>query len=233
MKCGPGRGRGRGSYQTEAPKGRFGGRSLGRGSNQDSGEYNRLRGNDFYQRGSRWDLKRKKTRAIEYLLTGETIRGWSSNLVFGCGSYLKAFWAHLEIKHFPFSGSRKYVLHFRCAILHTWMGFVRNLFVLFLVWVVATLFLPPMNEFYHAIQVGFFCYACFCILLFLSPMFSWKPVASLMGDDRFLSHYVILSRSENSCFCIHLFQWFLLQCSLALSSSSLYNRIQLKEKKKI
>ncbi|XP_059431886.1 nuclear transport factor 2 isoform X2 [Corylus avellana] len=46
-------GRGRGSYQTEAPRGRFGGRSLGRGSNQDSGDYSRIRGNDFYQRGSR------------------------------------------------------------------------------------------------------------------------------------------------------------------------------------
>ncbi|XP_062148385.1 nuclear transport factor 2 isoform X2 [Alnus glutinosa] len=46
-------GRGRGSYQTEAPRGRFGARSLGRGSSQDSGDYNRVRGNDFYQRGSR------------------------------------------------------------------------------------------------------------------------------------------------------------------------------------
>jgi len=45
-------GRGRGSYQTEAPRGRFGSRSLGRGSYQDGGD-NRLRGNDFYQRGSR------------------------------------------------------------------------------------------------------------------------------------------------------------------------------------
>jgi hypothetical protein len=42
-----GRGRGRGSYQTEALRGRFGARSLGRGSNQDSGDYNRVRGNDF------------------------------------------------------------------------------------------------------------------------------------------------------------------------------------------
>lgn len=44
-----GRGRGRG-YQTDAPRGRFGGRSLGRGGNQDGGDYNRARGNGFYQR---------------------------------------------------------------------------------------------------------------------------------------------------------------------------------------
>ncbi|EXB46009.1 Putative G3BP-like protein [Morus notabilis] len=46
------RGRGRGGYQTESTRGRFGGRSLGRGSNQES-DYNRLRGNGFHQRGSR------------------------------------------------------------------------------------------------------------------------------------------------------------------------------------
>ncbi|KDO60354.1 hypothetical protein CISIN_1g0010602mg, partial [Citrus sinensis] len=46
------RGRGRGSYQTDAPRGRFGGRGLGRGSAQDGGDYNRSRGNGFYQRGS-------------------------------------------------------------------------------------------------------------------------------------------------------------------------------------
>ncbi|KAL5792677.1 hypothetical protein ACOSP7_001271 [Xanthoceras sorbifolium] len=46
------RGRGRGSYQTEASRGRFGGRGLGRGSTQDGGEYNRPRGNGYYQRGS-------------------------------------------------------------------------------------------------------------------------------------------------------------------------------------
>ncbi|KAJ8899290.1 hypothetical protein K2173_018264 [Erythroxylum novogranatense] len=45
-------GRGRGGYQTEAARGRFGARSLGRGSNQDT-DYNRARGNGFYQRGSR------------------------------------------------------------------------------------------------------------------------------------------------------------------------------------
>ncbi|KAJ4728330.1 ras GTPase-activating protein-binding protein 2-like [Melia azedarach] len=45
------RGRGRGSYQTEAPRGRFSGRGLGRGSSQDGGDYNRPRGNGFYQRG--------------------------------------------------------------------------------------------------------------------------------------------------------------------------------------
>ncbi|KAJ4851331.1 hypothetical protein Tsubulata_005697 [Turnera subulata] len=50
---GIGRGRGRGSYQTDAPRGRFGNRNLGRGSNQDGGDYNRSRGNGVYQRGSR------------------------------------------------------------------------------------------------------------------------------------------------------------------------------------
>ncbi|KAJ4968516.1 hypothetical protein NE237_015217 [Protea cynaroides] len=47
------RGRGRSSYQTEAPRGRFGGRSLGRGSGQDGAERdynNRPRGNGFHQR---------------------------------------------------------------------------------------------------------------------------------------------------------------------------------------
>ncbi|KAB1208779.1 putative G3BP-like protein [Morella rubra] len=47
------RGRGRGNYQTEAPRGRYGARSLGRGSNLDSADNNRVRGNDFHQRGSR------------------------------------------------------------------------------------------------------------------------------------------------------------------------------------
>ncbi|KAK6239014.1 hypothetical protein QUC31_004483 [Theobroma cacao] len=46
------RGRGRGIYQPEASRGRFGSRSLGRGTNQESGDY-RSRGNGFYQRGSR------------------------------------------------------------------------------------------------------------------------------------------------------------------------------------
>ncbi|XVF21508.1 hypothetical protein REPUB_Repub12eG0096000 [Reevesia pubescens] len=46
------RGRGRGSYPPEASRGRFGSRNLGRGNNQESGDY-RSRGNDFYQRGSR------------------------------------------------------------------------------------------------------------------------------------------------------------------------------------
>ncbi|XP_038874349.1 nuclear transport factor 2 [Benincasa hispida] len=45
------RGRGRGSYQSEAPRGRFGSRSLGRGSSQDGSDYGRLRGNGFPQRG--------------------------------------------------------------------------------------------------------------------------------------------------------------------------------------
>nr|KJB42376.1 hypothetical protein B456_007G149800 [Gossypium raimondii] len=46
------RGRGRGSYQPDASRGRIGSRSLGRGNNQESGDY-RSRSNGFYQRGSR------------------------------------------------------------------------------------------------------------------------------------------------------------------------------------
>ncbi|XP_010262452.1 PREDICTED: putative G3BP-like protein isoform X2 [Nelumbo nucifera] len=54
------RGRGRGGYQTDAPRGRFGGgsRGFGRGSGLDSSErdYNsRPRGNGFHQRGPRQD----------------------------------------------------------------------------------------------------------------------------------------------------------------------------------
>ncbi|KAG5252305.1 G3BP protein [Salix suchowensis] len=41
-------GRGRG-YQRDAPRGRFGARGLSRGGNQDGGDYNRARGNGFYQ----------------------------------------------------------------------------------------------------------------------------------------------------------------------------------------
>lgn len=48
-----GRGRGRGSYQQEAPRGRFGGRTSGRGIYQDSGDY-RSRGNGV--RGSYWPV---------------------------------------------------------------------------------------------------------------------------------------------------------------------------------
>ncbi|KDP26467.1 hypothetical protein JCGZ_17625 [Jatropha curcas] len=47
------RGRGRGGYPTDAPRGRFGGRSVGRGTSQDGGDYTRQRGNGFYQRGAR------------------------------------------------------------------------------------------------------------------------------------------------------------------------------------
>lgn len=47
-----GRGRGRVSYQAEAPRGRFSSQSFGRGSDQD---YNRLRGNGFYRPGFRHD----------------------------------------------------------------------------------------------------------------------------------------------------------------------------------
>ncbi|XVF72077.1 hypothetical protein PTKIN_Ptkin12aG0092600 [Pterospermum kingtungense] len=46
------RGRGRGSYIPEMSRGHFGSRNLGRGNNQESGDY-RSRGNGFYQRGSR------------------------------------------------------------------------------------------------------------------------------------------------------------------------------------
>ncbi|GAV56674.1 NTF2 domain-containing protein/RRM_6 domain-containing protein [Cephalotus follicularis] len=47
-----GRGRGRGSYQADAPRGRFGARSHGRPNNLDDGDDNRSKGNGFYQRGS-------------------------------------------------------------------------------------------------------------------------------------------------------------------------------------
>ncbi|RDY10840.1 nxt3 [Mucuna pruriens] len=51
---GRGRGRGRGNYLTDAPRGRFGARSMGRGgSNHDSSDYSRLRGDGYPQRGSR------------------------------------------------------------------------------------------------------------------------------------------------------------------------------------
>ncbi|XWS47037.1 hypothetical protein CRYUN_Cryun14cG0118900 [Craigia yunnanensis] len=46
------RGRGRGNYPSEASRGSFGSRSLGRGNSQESVDY-RSRGNGFYQRGSR------------------------------------------------------------------------------------------------------------------------------------------------------------------------------------
>ncbi|XP_027365654.1 putative G3BP-like protein isoform X2 [Abrus precatorius] len=49
------RGRGRTSYQTEAPRGRFGSRSFGRGIGQDGGErdYNKPKGNGFYRPNTR------------------------------------------------------------------------------------------------------------------------------------------------------------------------------------
>ncbi|CAK9167393.1 unnamed protein product [Ilex paraguariensis] len=52
-----GRGRGRGSYQMDASRGRFGARSFGRGSGPDGGDrdYNRPRGNGFYRQGPRQD----------------------------------------------------------------------------------------------------------------------------------------------------------------------------------
>lgn len=50
-----GRGRGRVSYQAEAPRGRFGSRSFGRGSGYDGvdRDYNKPRGNGFYRPGLR------------------------------------------------------------------------------------------------------------------------------------------------------------------------------------
>ncbi|KAL2325954.1 hypothetical protein Fmac_025012 [Flemingia macrophylla] len=49
------RGRGRGSYQSDAPRGRFNSRSFVRGSGQDVGdrEYNKSKGNGFYRPSQR------------------------------------------------------------------------------------------------------------------------------------------------------------------------------------
>ncbi|KAK4758028.1 hypothetical protein SAY87_019329 [Trapa incisa] len=47
------RGRGRGIYPTDGPRGRFSAQSLGRGSNVDGSDYNRSRGNGSYSRSSR------------------------------------------------------------------------------------------------------------------------------------------------------------------------------------
>jgi hypothetical protein len=49
------RGRGRGSYQSDAPRGRFNSRSYGRGNGQDGGdrEYNKPRGNGYYRPSQR------------------------------------------------------------------------------------------------------------------------------------------------------------------------------------
>ncbi|KAK7378509.1 hypothetical protein VNO80_03951 [Phaseolus coccineus] len=47
------RGRGRGSYQADAPRGRFGARNMGRGSNLENSDYSRLRGDGYVQRSSR------------------------------------------------------------------------------------------------------------------------------------------------------------------------------------
>ena len=54
---GTGRGRGRGNYQVDAPRGRFGSRSFGRGGGHDGSDrdYNRLRGNGFYRPSIRQD----------------------------------------------------------------------------------------------------------------------------------------------------------------------------------
>ncbi|CAN1144873.1 Nuclear transport factor 2 [Linum perenne] len=55
-RFGRGRGRGRGSYyQVDAPRGRFGSRSFGRGGSYD-GEYNRGRGNGYYRPIHRQDM---------------------------------------------------------------------------------------------------------------------------------------------------------------------------------
>ncbi|XP_068473111.1 nuclear transport factor 2 isoform X1 [Phaseolus vulgaris] len=47
------RGRGRSSYQADAPRGRFGARNMGRGSNLENSDYSRLRGDGYVQRSSR------------------------------------------------------------------------------------------------------------------------------------------------------------------------------------
>ncbi|XP_058001197.1 nuclear transport factor 2 isoform X2 [Hevea brasiliensis] len=56
-RAGRGRGRGRGNYPTDAPGGRFGGRSFGRGGGYDVGDrdYNRSRGNGYYRPSPRQD----------------------------------------------------------------------------------------------------------------------------------------------------------------------------------
>ncbi|KAE9617589.1 putative RNA recognition motif domain, NTF2-like domain-containing protein [Lupinus albus] len=46
------RGRGRGGYQSEAPRGRFSSRNYGRGSGHDTRRYNKPRGNGFYRPSS-------------------------------------------------------------------------------------------------------------------------------------------------------------------------------------
>lgn len=53
MSISGGRGRGRGSYPTDASRGRFGGRSSGRGYYQDTSDYTRPRGDSYVQYGSR------------------------------------------------------------------------------------------------------------------------------------------------------------------------------------
>lgn len=52
-----GRGRGRGSYPTDASRGRFGARSYGRGGAYDGNDrdYSRSRGNGYYGRTPRQD----------------------------------------------------------------------------------------------------------------------------------------------------------------------------------
>ncbi|KAH9764057.1 hypothetical protein KPL70_001392 [Citrus sinensis] len=64
---GTGRGRGRGSYLTDAPRGRFGSRSYGRGGGYDGGDrdYNRPRGNGFYRPSPRQDRGHSVTKYQE------------------------------------------------------------------------------------------------------------------------------------------------------------------------
>jgi len=52
-----GRGRGRGGYPTDAPRGGFSSRSSGRGGSYDGGDrdYNRPKGNGYYRPGPRQD----------------------------------------------------------------------------------------------------------------------------------------------------------------------------------
>ncbi|KAF3457829.1 hypothetical protein FNV43_RR02489 [Rhamnella rubrinervis] len=72
------RGRGRGSYQSEAPRGRFGSRSFGRGGGHDGSDrdYNRLRGNGFYRpsirqdRGNAGGVAEKEEQTSSFRLNG-------------------------------------------------------------------------------------------------------------------------------------------------------------------
>lgn len=98
-----GRGRGRGSYQADAPRGRFGARNMGRGSNLDNSDYSRLRGDGYLQRSSRWEKNGKSMDwedAIERAYTISEICAWCGYLlqkIFLCGFTFSSvtFWVRL------------------------------------------------------------------------------------------------------------------------------------------